>query len=330
MKSLAKKAVLQSGVLRSVGRLRGRGAAILMYHSVMVNPQSQETLLGGIAHSEDVFREQMELVARQYRPVSLDQVKGFVQGGDEIPALSVVVSFDDGYADNHEIAAPILNEVGVPAIFYVTVNCVEQRMLPWPARLRFVFRSTRKPTWPDSSGRSWPLANADARERAYLFSCDQCCKLTGAAQESYLAGVEERLETPIPADSAALMMNYDQIRSLAGQGHIVASHTLTHPNMAHVSAEEARREMVDSKLRLEKELKAVVSHFSYPCPALSPHWTEQTVSLSRSAGYETAVTTDGGLARKGDDPLRLKRIRPTKTLKGLEWSLECAFAGRAV
>ena len=110
----------------------------------------------------------------------------------------------------------------------------------------------------------------------------------------------------------------------------MGSHTMTHPNMAHVSLAEASFEMTESKKRLERQLEAAVAHFSYPCPALSPHWTEQTVAASRNAGYETAVTTDGGLARKGENPLSLNRIRPTKTVKGLRWNLECAFARRTV
>src|ERR1700740_1734019 len=99
MKSLATKEILQSGLLRTIGRLRGRGAAILMYHSVMDDPHSQEVLLGGIVHSRNAFRAQMEMIARQYRPVSLDQVQSFVLGNAELPELSVVVSFDDGYTD---------------------------------------------------------------------------------------------------------------------------------------------------------------------------------------------------------------------------------------
>ena len=329
MRNLAKKTVLRSGLLRMVGTLRGRGAVILMYHSVMEDPRCQETLLGGIVHSRDVFRGQMELLGRQYHPASLDQVKSFVQGKGELPERAVVVSFDDGYADNHEIAASVLNEVGVPAIFYVTVNCVEQRTLPWPARLRFVFRTTKKAIWLDSWGKAWPLSSADERERAFLFSCDECCKLAGTAQEKYVAGVEGKLDMQAPVESG-LIMSYDQVRSLVAQGHIVGSHTMTHPNLAHVTLEDARRELTESKHRLEQQLNATVSHFSYPCPALSPHWTEQTVAASRDAGYETAVTTDGGLVRKGDNPLRLKRIRPTRTVEGLEWNLECAFAGRVV
>jgi peptidoglycan/xylan/chitin deacetylase (PgdA/CDA1 family) len=223
-----------------------------------------------------------------------------------------------------------LNEAGVPATFYITVECVERRKLPWPARLRFAFRTTKKPTWADSSGKLWPLSSEVEREGAYLASCDECCKLAGAVQEKYLAGSEDGLETQVPVESEALMMTYDQIRALALQGHIIGSHTLTHPNIAHVSLPEARREMAESRQRLEQKLKTPVAHFSYPCPALSPHWTQRTVAASQDAGYETAVTTDDGVAREGDNPLSLKRVRPTRTVEGLLWNLECAFAGREV
>jgi peptidoglycan/xylan/chitin deacetylase (PgdA/CDA1 family) len=329
LKNLAKKAVLRSGLLRTLSSLRGRGAAILMYHSVMEDPRSQEALLGGITHSRNVFRGQMELLARRYRPTSLNRVRRFLHGEDDLPDRAVVVTFDDGYADNYEIAAPVLSEMGVPATFYVTVKCVEQRKVPWPAGLRALFRTTQKTNWADSSGKVWPLFSGVERENAYLVSCDECCKLAGTIQENYVARLEDELEIHVPIESGVLMMTYDQIRALADQKHIIGSHTLTHPNMAHVSLPDARREMTESKQHLEQQLKAAVTHFSYPCPALSPHWTEQTVAASRDAGYETAVTTDNGLARRGDNVLCLKRIRPTKTVEGLRWNLECAFAGRA-
>jgi len=330
MKNLAKTAVLRSGLLRMAGSFRRRGAAILMYHSVTEDPRRQEALLGGIGHSLDVFRGQMELLARRYHPASLDQVMRFVRGEGELPDRAVVVTFDDGYADNREIAAPVLNEVGVPATYYVTVECVERRSLPWPARLRPLFRTTKKSRWVDSSGEVRPLSSGIERETAYLLACDECCKLSGTAQEQYVIRLEDELDTRVPIDSGALMMDFDQIRELARQGHVIGSHTMTHPNLAHVSLQDARHELIESKRRLEQELGVAVAHFSYPCPALSPHWTEQTVAASRDAGYDTAVTTDGGLARKGDNLLLLKRVRPTKTVEGLWWNLECAFAGRAV
>jgi peptidoglycan/xylan/chitin deacetylase (PgdA/CDA1 family) len=334
IKELARKAVLRSGLLRRVADWRSRGAAILMYHSVVEDPRSQDVFLGGISHSREVFRGQMELVARRYHPVSLNHVQRFVQGKGDLPARAVVVTFDDGYADNYEMAAPILEEFGIPATFYVTVECVERRSLPWPARLRFVFRTTKKGSWAGASGKVWPLSNAVEREKALLLSCDECCQLAGTKQEKYVSQIEADLDRQAPVESGApmmnRMMNYDQLRELATQGHMVGSHTMTHPNMAYVGLEDVRHELTESKRLLEQQLGEPVVHFSYPCPALSPHWTEQTVAASRDAGYETAVTTDGGLARTGDDALRLKRLRPTKTVEGLGWNLECALAGRTV
>jgi peptidoglycan/xylan/chitin deacetylase (PgdA/CDA1 family) len=328
MKDLIKKAVMRSGALQAAGRLRGRSAAILMYHSVMENPRSQETYLGDIILSQKIFRQQIELLAYRFRPTSLDQVEQFVNGKAEIPDRAVAVTFDDGYTDNYEIAAPVLNELGVPATFYATVDCVDRRTLPWPARLRFCFRNTKKGSWTDSSGTIMPVSSNEERESAFLRSCEECCQLTGAAQEKYVASLANELDIQVPVDSGALMMNYEQMQALVRQGHIIGSHTMTHPNMAYVNSDVARHEMIESKRRLEQELATPVLHFAYPCPALSPHWTEQTVATSSEVGYATAVTTIGGVARAGDDALRLKRLGSRETVEAMQWSLECAFAGQ--
>ena len=62
------------------------------------------------------------------------------------------------------------------------------------------------------------------------------------------------------------MMNCDQLRALVRQGHLVGSHTLTHPNIAQVSLHDARREMTESKERLERQLGAAVTHFFVSLP----------------------------------------------------------------
>ena len=90
-----------------------------MYHSVMDDPGSQEVYLGKIVHSRDAFRAQMELLAGRFHPTSLDQVGRFVKGEGEIPSRAVVVTFDDGYTDNYEIAGPVLQEI------LKTVRCQE-------------------------------------------------------------------------------------------------------------------------------------------------------------------------------------------------------------
>lgn len=330
MKDWAKRTILASGALRLASGFRDASAVILMYHSVLPDPSLQADSLGAIVHSALTFRAQMELLARDFYPISLDQVGKHVRDGDDLPKRSVVVTFDDGYADNYEVAMPSLNQAAVPATFYVTVDCIDNRKLPWPTRLRFAFRNTKQSAWTESLAKTWPLTLPADREKAFLASCDLCCQLSGALQEAFLRRIEQELEACLPSQSGSLMMSYDQLRALTHNGHIVGSHTMTHPNMAYLKEDEALLELTESKRRLESQLETPIKHFSYPCPALSPHWSARTVEQCRAVGYETAVTTDSGLTRRGDNPLCLKRISPTKTVEGLRWNLERAFAGRTV
>jgi peptidoglycan/xylan/chitin deacetylase (PgdA/CDA1 family) len=330
MKSLAKKAILGTRTLRLAASLRENSVVILMYHSVLPDPSTEINSLGEMIHSADVFLGQMELLARDYHPISLDEAVHGLRDGNALTKRSVVVTFDDGYTDNYEIAMPMLNQAGIPATFYTTVDCIDSRKLPWPARLRFAIRSTKARDWTPPDEKRLPLETPAQRDEAFREACGSLSKLSGQAQESFVSRLEQDLKASLPNHSAALMMNYDQLRALARHKHIVASHTMTHPNIAFIGEEECRRELTESKRRLESELGAPIKHFAYPCPALSPHWTTRTLEQCRAAGYETAVTTDHGLAHKGDDLLCLKRIPASFTVEGLRWDLESAFAGRAV
>src|SRR6266550_1289286 len=304
IRNLAKKVLRSSGVLRLAARLQGNGAAILMYHSIVDDARQVEDSLGGIIHTRQVFQGQMDLLASEFSPVSIVQIQRFLAGEEELPERAVAITFDDGYTDNHEVAMPILDCFGIPATFYVTVECIERRTLPWPSRLRFSFRRTKKKSWKDPEGKLWNLERQDSRQRAFLTLCDRACQLAGPALENCLTSLEEALDAKLPNESGQLMMTWEQIRDVTRHGHVVGSHTMTHPNMAYLGNEDLTREFADSKRRIEAELNAPIEHFAYPCPALYPSWSQETVARSRQAGYETAVTTCPGVVRNGHDPLQ--------------------------
>ncbi len=329
-KNWIKKGLLSSRAMNLAGRLKRPSAAILMYHSVMDDPSRESQTLGGIIHSTAVFTRQMELLAREFVPISLDDLLSALANGRPLRPRSVVVTFDDGYADNLEVATPILNRVGVPATFYITVNCVESDTLPWPSRLRYAFHTTNNISWNDRNEVIWPLSDFGERDRAFLSASDRCAQLAGEPQFAFVRQVEEDLTAGPPQPSQRLMMTWDQVRDLAKNGHIVGSHTLTHPNMAYVDASSAKEELTDSKRQLETVLQSPVVHFSYPCPALSPHWNKSTRKMTEEVGYRTAVTTTGGPVTQQDDLLTLHRVRPSKNLDGLHWNLECTFLGRTM
>ena len=325
-----KKSLVGTGALRLASRFTGSGVVIIMYHSVMNDPASAQTTLGGIIHSTEVFRGQMEVIAKHFHAVTLDDVLSFLKGDKSLPPRSVVVTFDDGYADNYQAANDVLSPLGIPGVFYVAVDCLDKQRLPWPSLLRHAFLTSKREGWTEADGSVWPLSSTQLRIQAFDRASEYCGKLSGAPQDQFVESLRQELRTESPQSSQRFMMTWDEVRGLARNGHTVGSHTMTHPNMAYIPENDARTELVESKHRLEQELWSQIVHFSYPCPALQPHWVERTVSASRQIGYQTAVTTDGGMVRRHDDPLSLRRIRPTKTVDGLRWNLECAFLGRSV
>jgi peptidoglycan/xylan/chitin deacetylase (PgdA/CDA1 family) len=323
-----KKSLIHTGALRFASRFAPGGVAIVMYHSVMEDPATVETTLGRIVHSTKVFRAQMELVSRYFHAVSLDDVLLFLKGEKALPPRPVVITFDDGYADNYPAANGILRPLGIPGVFYVTVGCIDQQRLPWPSILRHAFLTTKKDRWREADGRDWFLSSAEQRTLAFDRASEHCSRLSGIAQEEFIDSVERQLGTEPIQPLPRLMMTWDEVRGLARGGHTVGSHTLTHPNLAHIAESEMRSELAEANRKLEQEISLPVIHLSYPCPALQPHWTERTVRACQEIGYQTAVTTNDGLVRRPDDPFTLRRIRPTKTVEGFRWNLERTFLRR--
>lgn len=305
LKEKAKSAILSSRVHRAMQLLAPARLVILRYHSVREDPAKLDAYIpSSITHSTSAFRAQVEYVARTCQPVTLDHVPEFIAGTRPIPKRAVAITFDDGYRDNYEIAAPILEEHGIRGVFYIATSSVEGRPL-WFVRLRY---------WMIQAKISWP---------EFLKASGSCASLTEPEREKVIDQLDHTGSV-----SQTFTMTWAQARDLQSRGHVLGSHTVNHPNVAKVPRNEMRIELEESRKRLEFELAKPILHFSYPNPILSPHWTEETVEASRKAGYSTAVTSDDGCVVRGTEVLALPRQSAGGKFEEFVWNLEMAFCGR--
>ncbi len=331
-KRVTKRVLIESGVSKALGRLTPTSAVLLVYHSVERDGGPLMRLIGsGITHSDRAFERQMQTIARHFTPVTLDQVQQFLRGEGELPRRAVAVTFDDGFRDNYEVAAPILARYGIPAVFYLTVGCLDRGPAPWFCRLRHAFQVAPNRPWTDPwAGCQWDLGQADSRAKARLTALERCGTLAGEAQARLVAAIEQGLEIAAEPELDHLMLDWDQVRALQRAGHTVGSHTMTHPNVAYVSAADAREELLRSKQILEQQLGTAIKHFSYPHPVLSPNWNAQTRVLTAELGYETAAICEADATRAGQDPLVIPRVPAPMDLDDFRWALEANFFGHRV
>jgi peptidoglycan/xylan/chitin deacetylase (PgdA/CDA1 family) len=122
------------------------------------------------------------------------------------------------------------------------------------------------------------------------------------------------------------MMDESQARDWLAAGQEIGSHTQTHPRLAHISAQQAREEIVASKKSLEDRFGRAIDHFCYPYG----DWNESVRDLVQAAGYKTACTTDPGVNLPGTSPFELKRFTaryPSRNLKNI-WAEITRFWNR--
>jgi peptidoglycan/xylan/chitin deacetylase (PgdA/CDA1 family) len=108
----------------------GRGwATILVFHTL-----SDEHPHDGITMSPALFRDIVTTLRRDYEVLAFSALVERVRSGGGFTGREVAITFDDGYLDNYEHAAPILAELALPACFYLTAGFIgNDRQFPWDA-----------------------------------------------------------------------------------------------------------------------------------------------------------------------------------------------------
>ncbi len=279
---------------------------ILIYHRVL--PGSAPFAIDAIPPER--FRAQMEHLARSYRVLPLEEIRTRALDGS-LPRRAIAVTFDDGYADNHDHALPILRALGLPATVFLATACIGTGAVPWHDRVLRAFETTTRRE-ADLPGEPAPTPLQDvAARRAAAFRL--LPRLKPLEETERLAAVDRLVETLGTAASDAeprrLMLSWEEVRAMRRGGFAVGSHTVTHPILSRQPSERAAWEIVESKRAIEEALGEPVTLFAYP-NGRPEDYSPEIVAMVGRAGYRVAVTTSFGTNEAGDDPLRWRRGTP--------------------
>jgi peptidoglycan/xylan/chitin deacetylase (PgdA/CDA1 family) len=279
------------------------------------------------------FTEQLEILRKVGRPMRLCQlVQSLRERKSQYRPL--VVTFDDGYADNLYNAKPLLERHEIPATMFLTTGCISQNREFWwdqldrtllqtkllPKTLHLTIDGTTH-DWDLGEGagygedvaqhrnwRPWDKHDPTARHSVYRALYRLVQPLPAEEQRKVLDDLLSWALTEPSARGSDRSLTTQEISTLAQGGLLeIGSHTITHPVLSTRSAATQREEIRQSKAHLEEVLGHPVTSFAYPYGGQSSY-TAETVRLVREAGFTCACTASAGVIRKGADPLRLPRL----------------------
>lgn len=226
----------------------------------------------------------------------------------QLPARAACITFDDGYADNHDIALPILRQHGLPATFFVATGFLDGGRM-WNDTIIESIRTCVKSELDlsDVGMGVLTLGTLDERKQAIATLIDRIKYQPVPERVALTERIAVLAGGSLPG---GLMMTSDQVRAMHRAGMQIGAHTASHPILARLTAEHCKQEVQTSKLALEQILGERVGLFAYPNGKPGEDYLPETVDVVRQLGFDAAVSTQWGASQKGDDVFQIKRFTP--------------------
>lgn len=279
---------------------------IVMYHGVLRKPLPVYDW-GFI--DEGIFRNQMRYLKRHFEVIRLSEINerlGSVGMGRPV----AVITFDDGYQNNYDVAFPVLIEEQLPATIFLTTGFIGTDGTIWPCLLHHAISNTSKAFF------AWNGAeyNIETPEDKALALMDIKGKLKKMPYSQMISEVRKIIlnldgnpDEGIGKGSPYSMLSIEAIRSMAGSGLIeFGAHTHTHPILSRMSSVEQEEEIERSINAVSEITGSMCRLFAYPNGGVGDYDSE-TVRMLQSCGITTAVTTIEGHNDSKTSLMELKR-----------------------
>lgn len=285
---------------------RWNGVLVLNYHRIG-DPSQSPVDRGVFSATAEGFEAHLTLLKRDadiVRPGDLAARIGK-------PGRHVMITFDDGYRDNFDLAFPILRSHGVAATFFLCTGFLDRRETAWWDEIAWLVRTSPLSVLPANSWLATPLPlGASDREPMIRTLLSVYKSLPASDAAALLNDLRKRSGSPPPdpALAADLWMTWDMVREMAAAGMEIGGHTVSHPVLSRLAPDAQRAEIEGGQERFLAELGRVSRSFAYPVGSRDA-FDGHTKAAVRAAGFDVAFSFYGGYARmKTWDPLDIPRV----------------------
>lgn len=274
---------------------------VLLYHRVTALASDPEML----AVSPTNFRDQMQYLKKNFSLVR------FEADWSGITEPSVAITFDDGYADNVLEALPILEELRVPATFFVATGTIGTRTEFWWNELeRLILAAPELPARfsldDGPSAKSWALAEL-SRLQFYQEMVQALVACAPARRDELLARLRKWAGCTMGSSDLHRAMTIGELKQLAASDvATIGAHTVSHAQLSALTAAAQREEIERSKEQLGTWTGKDISVFSYPFGKRS-QYTKESARLCREASFAKAAANFPGQAHRWTDPYQIPR-----------------------
>lgn len=309
-RELLSRGLLWTGLTHLVAVLPERDSLLVLNYHRIGNANDDLFDPEVFSATAEEFNEQIAYLKRHVSVVSLDEALGFLDGSvkDRARRCRVLITLDDGYLDNYDIAFPILRSHGVQGVFFLVTGFVGSGLVPWWDHIAYLVKTARRRSF--SLRYPVPLT-VDIDKNGLTMSLRTILSLykkpENCAPERFITELAEEADADVPPQMQPRFLGWKEAREMASNGMVIGSHTHSHPVLSQLRPEQQFEELSKSRALLKEHLGREVDVLAYPVGALSS-FTRVTQVTAQEAGYRAAFSFYGGTNRREASPYDLRRI----------------------
>jgi peptidoglycan/xylan/chitin deacetylase (PgdA/CDA1 family) len=302
---------IRRGAEKRIRRLRCawmRHSVCLIYHRVAALEADPHLL----AVRPERFRQQLLYLRDNFRILTPLEMHQCLESGN-VPADGIVITFDDGYADNYLNMLPIVEEVQVPVTVFVSTDLLgTSREFWWDELERIFMGEGGYPARLDFTGQQGSIGRATDTREARREACNQfhafIKKLKPAEREYCLDSLRKWAGTCAEGQPSHRVLTLDELARLSRSPFVtIGAHSCSHTALSILTAEEQAAEMADSRRILEELTGRAVDFFSYPF-GTRQDYSAETPELCRQLGFKGSYANFHGHIFRSTDPFQLPRM----------------------
>lgn len=298
--------------LRLVAALDTRGRlVVLAYHKVL--PANLNETGDGVQTAN--FESHLRVLGQLFDLVGPDAGLAALAGGKARRSrYPVLVTLDDGFANNLRFAFPALKAAGAPALVFVTTGLLGTNSFIWTDEAReLLLNAPLEEVALTFGGKTavHDLHDRPARLRAASAVKKALKQLPLAEFTEAMAHLRTRSRVLhlAQADQTRLL-DWDETRILRDGGVSIGSHSSQHHILSRLSTDVLVADLAESQRTLERELGAPSRLFAYP-NGHTDDYDATVVAAVKAAGFDHAFTMTPCIASDDDPPHELPRVAPS-------------------
>jgi peptidoglycan/xylan/chitin deacetylase (PgdA/CDA1 family) len=305
------RGLLWSGATFLLGQLPERDLLLVLNYHRIGNSDDDPFDPQMFSATGDQLNEQISYLKRRVSLVTLEEALAFVDGTsrEKTRRCRVLVTFDDGYLDNYEVAFPIMRSHGVQGVFFLATGMVGSSHVPWWDQIAYMVKTARQRRFRlrypadlvvdiDGNGMTKSL-----RDILRLYKTPEN---TDAAR--FVGELAEEAKGDDPPATVRRFIDWDEAREMVAGGMAIGSHTHSHPVLSQLDLEQQRQELAQSRALVRESLGIEADALAYPV-GRTDSFSDQTQRLACETGYRAAFSFSGGTNLPEDrSPYNVKRV----------------------